>query len=188
MRDLELLVMASQAGITTDEFAATVRDWLETARHPPFELPYTELVYQPMLELLAYLRGNGFKTYIVSGGGIEFMRPWTDRVFGVSPEQVVGTSSRLGLSTPVLFRLPEVTYRRQDGQAGWHSSSGVSRSPPSATRAICSCCNKRCPGPGRRFGLIVHHEDAEREYAYDRDSHVGRLDTAWPPCPPPAGR
>jgi phosphoglycolate phosphatase-like HAD superfamily hydrolase len=108
------LVMATHAGMTTDAFAQVAKDWLATAKHPRFNRPYTELVYQPMLELLTYLRANGFKTYIVSGGGIEFMRPWTERIYGIPPEQVVGSSikTRFELSEgkPVLVRLPEINF------------------------------------------------------------------------------
>jgi hypothetical protein len=108
------LVMASHAGMTTAEFLKIVTDWIATARHPRFKRPYTELSYQPMIELLAYLRANGFKTFIVSGGGVEFMRPWTERVYGVPPEQVVGSSIKTKFQMrdgqPALFRLPEVNF------------------------------------------------------------------------------
>ena len=134
------LIMATHAGMTTDEFETIVTDWLATARHPRFNRPYTELVYQPMLELLAYLRANGFKTFIVSGGGIEFMRPWTERVYGIPPEQVVGSTHQdavrdarrnAGALPPAADRL----RRRQGRQAGRHprASSAGARSPPSAT-------------------------------------------------------
>ena len=125
--------MATHAGMTTDEFTKIVTDWLATARHPRFNRPYTELVYQPMLELLAYLRANGFKTFIVSGGGIEFMRPWAERVYGIPPEQVVGSSiktkfemrdGRPALVPPAGAQL----HRRQGGQAGRHQSAH--RPPP----------------------------------------------------------
>src|SRR5712691_11339540 len=108
------LVLVTHAGMTTDEFAKIVSDWLATARQPRFKRPYTELVYQPMLELLGYLRANGFKTFIVSGGGIEFMRPWTERIYGVPPEQVVGSSVKTKFvmrdGIPTIFRLPEVNF------------------------------------------------------------------------------
>jgi hypothetical protein len=108
------LVTATHAGMTTEEFEKIVTDWLATAHHPRFKHPYTELSYQPMIELLGYLRGNGFKTYIVSGGGIEFMRPWTERVYGVPPEQVVGSSIKTQFQMrdgrPELFRLPELNF------------------------------------------------------------------------------
>ncbi len=158
------LIMATHAGMTTDEFEKIVTDWLATARkHPQFERPYTELVYQPMLELLAYLRANGFKTYIVSGGGVEFMRPWTERVYGIPPEQVVGCSietkfemrdGKPGPGTPAEGRL----HRRQGRQAGRHqrSSSAGGRSRPSAIpTATCRCCNGPRRATALRFGLIV---------------------------------
>lgn len=179
------LVMASHAGMTTDEFAVLVRDWLKTARHPRFERPYTALVYQPMLDLLAYLRANGFKTYIVSGGGIEFMRPWTEDVYGVPPEQVVGSSIKTRFETrdgmPVLVRLPEVDFIDDKAGKPVGINSFIGRKPLAAfgnSDGDLQMLEWATSGPGRRFGLIVHHDDAEREYAYDRDSHVGRLDAA----------
>ena len=106
--------MATHAGMTTEEFEKIVKDWIATAKHPKTERPYTEMVYQPMLELLAYLRANGFKTFIVSGGGIEFMRPWTEKVYGIPPEQVVGSSGKTKFEMrdgkPVLVKLPEVDF------------------------------------------------------------------------------
>ena len=127
------IVMATHAGMTTEEFEKIVKDWLATAKHPKFKRPYTELVYQPMLELLAYLRANGFKTFIVSGGGIEFMRPWTEKVYGIPPEQVVGSSIKTKFEMrdgkPVLVRLPEIElHRRQGRQAGRHQPAH--RPPP----------------------------------------------------------
>jgi hypothetical protein len=185
------LVMASHAGITTDMFAASVEDWLATARHPRFDRPYTELAYQPMLELLAYLRANGFKTFIVSGGGIDFMRPWTERVYGVPPEQVVGSSIRAAFELrdgePAIVKLPEIDFVDDKGgkPVGIHRFIG--------RRPIAAFGNSdgdlemlqwtTLGAPGRRFGLIVRHDDAEREYAYDRDSPVGRLDKALDAAP-----
>ena len=172
------LIAATHAGMSTAEFEQIVSDWIATARHPRFKRPYTELVYQPMLELLAYLRANGFKTFIVSGGGIEFMRPWTEKVYGIPPEQVVGSSivtqvrdarRQAGADAAGRGRL----RRRRPRQAGRHqpASSAAGRSSPSATpTAICRCCSGPRPADGARFGLIVHHTDAEREYAYDRDT------------------
>jgi phosphoserine phosphatase len=177
------LVMATHAGKTTEEFAAVVADWLATARHPRLGRPYTELVYQPMLELLAYLRGNGFKTFIVSGGGIEFMRPWTERVYGVPPEQVVGSSIKTRYEVrdgkPVLVRLPEIDFI--DDKAG--KPVGIQRHI--GGRPIAAFGNSdgdfqmlewTTAGAGPRLGLIVHHDDADREYAYDRKSAMGRLE------------
>ena len=144
--------MATHAGMTTDEFDAIVKDWLATAKHPIFKRPYTECVYQPMLELLAYLRANGFKTFIVSGGGIEFMRPWTEQVYGIPPEQVIGSSGKLKYEMrdgqPVLVRLPEINFiDDKAGQAGRHSA----HRPPAHLRVwqfrrrLCKCSNT--PGP-----------------------------------------
>jgi phosphoglycolate phosphatase-like HAD superfamily hydrolase len=181
---LELL-MATHAGMTTDEFAQTVEDWLYKAKHPRFNRPYTDLVYQPMLELLTYLRANGFKTFIVSGGGIEFMRPWTEKIYGTPPEQVIGSSIKTKYevrdSKPVIVRLPEIDFiDDKDGKpVGIHKFIG--RRPVMAfgnSDGDFQMLEWTTSGPGARFGLIVHHTDAVREYAYDRESSVGRLDKA----------
>jgi phosphoglycolate phosphatase-like HAD superfamily hydrolase len=190
-RGLVALVMATHAGVTTEEFAAEVTDWLATAQHPRFQRPYLRLVYQPMVELLEYLRANGFKTFIVSGGGVDFMRPWADGAYGIPPEQVVGSSIKTGFELrgggPVLIKLPEVEF--VDDKAG--KPVGIHRFI--GRRPIAAFGNSdgdlemlqwtTIGAPGRRFGLIVHHDDAEREYAYDRDSHVGRLDKALDAAP-----
>jgi hypothetical protein len=179
------LIMATHAGMTTDAFARLVEDWLATAKHPRFNRPYTELVYQPMLELLAYLRANGFKTGIVSGGGIEFMRPWTEKVYGIPPEQVIGSSikTRFELSEgkPVLVRLPEINFidDKAGKPVGIHMHIG--RRPIAAfgnSDGDLQMIQWTTAGSGARFGLIVHHTDAEREYVYDRQSSIGRLDKA----------
>jgi hypothetical protein len=182
---LEML-MASHAGMTTDEFSQIVTQWLSTAKHPKTKRPYTEMVYQPMVELLAYLRANGFKTFIVSGGGVEFMRPWSEKVYGVPPEQVVGSSIKTKFEMrdgrPILFRLPEVNFI--DDKAG----KPVGINAQIGRRPIAAFGNSdgdlemlqwtTMAGDRRRLGLIVHHTDAEREYAYDRQSFVGHLDKA----------
>jgi hypothetical protein len=179
------LIMATHAGMTTEAFAQTVTDWLASAKHPRFNRPYTELVYQPMLELLAYLRSNGFKTYIVSGGGIEFMRPWTETVYGIPPEQVIGSSIKTRFEmrggTPVLVRLPEINFidDKAGKPVGIHMHIG--RRPIAAfgnSDGDLQMLQWTTAGPGARLGLIVHHTDAGREYAYDRQSAVGRLDKA----------
>ncbi len=179
------LILATHAGMTTDAFARVVQDWLATAKHPRFNRPYTELVYQPMLELLTFLRKFGFKTYIVSGGGIEFMRPWTEKIYGIPPEQVVGSSikTRFELSDggPVLVRLPEINFidDKAGKPVGIHMHVG--RRPIAAfgnSDGDLQMIQWTTAGSGARFGLIVHHTDAEREYAYDRQSSVGRLDKA----------
>ena len=179
------LVMATHAGMTTEAFAQVVTDWLATAKHPRYNRIYTDLVYQPMLELLAYLRTNGFKTYIVSGGGIEFMRPWTEKIYGIPPEQVIGSSIKtkfeLRDGTPVLVRLPEIKFidDKAGKPVGIHMHIG--RRPIAAfgnSDGDLQMIQWTTAGPGARFGLIVHHTDADREYAYDRQSSIGRLDQA----------
>jgi phosphoserine phosphatase len=184
------LLMATHAGMTTEEFAVTVREWLAAARHPRFDRPYTELIYQPMLELLLYLRANGFKTYIVSGGGIEFMRPWTEAVYGVPPEQVIGSSIKTKLEIrdgkPILVRLPEIDFIDDKAGKPVGINKFIGRRPIAAfgnSDGDLQMLQWTTSGPGRRFGLIVHHDDAEREYAYDRDSHVGRLDASLDAAP-----
>jgi haloacid dehalogenase-like hydrolase len=179
------LVMVSHAGITTDEFEQSVKEWLATPRHPRFNRPYTECVYQPMLELLAYLRANGFKTYIVSGGDVEFMRVWTEKVYGIPPEQVVGstikTKFELRDGKAVLLRLPEVDFIDD------HVGKPVGINKFIGRRPILAFGNSdgdqqmlewMAAGRGARFMGLVHHTDAEREWAYDRQSHIGQLDKA----------
>jgi phosphoserine phosphatase len=180
------LIMVTHAGMTTANFEKIVTDWIATAHHPRFKRPYTELVYQPMLELLAYLRANDFQTFIVSGGGIEFMRPWTEQVYGVPPQQVVGSSIKTRFEMrdgrPLLFRLPQVNFI--DDKAG----KPVGINEHIGRRPIAAFGNSdgdlemlqwaTLAGDRRRFGLIVHHTDADREYAYDRNTHFGRLDVA----------
>jgi len=184
------LMMATHAGMTSDEFAPIVTDWLATARHPRFGRGYTELVYQPMLELLAYLRGNGFKTYIVSGGGVEFMRTFAEQRYGVPPEQVVGSTIRTKYEVrngrPVIVRLPEVDFI-DDGPGkpvGIHKFIG--RRPIAAfgnSDGDFEMLEWVTSAPGPRLGLIVHHDDATREYAYDRGSPIGRLERGLDQAP-----
>jgi hypothetical protein len=181
-KGLAELVMASHAGMTVDEFEEIVGDWLKTAKHPKFQRPYTECVYQPMLELLAYLRANGFKTYIVSGGGIEFMRPWSERVYGVPPEQVIGSSIQtkyeLRDGKPVLVRLPEVDFIDDKAGKPVGIRKFIGRRPIMAfgnSDGDFEMLEWTTSGSGPRFGLIVHHTDEQREYAYDRNSSFGRL-------------
>ena len=179
------VMMAAHAGMTADEFTKIVIDWIATARHPRFKRPYTELVYQPMLEVLAYLRANSFKTYIVSGGGIEFMRPWSERVYGVPPEQVVGSSIKtrfeMRQGRPELFRLPEVNFIDDKAGKPVGINEFIGRRPIAAfgnSDGDLEMLQWTTMSGGRRFGLIVHHTDAEREYAYDRDTEFGKLDKA----------
>ncbi|MCM2369449.1 haloacid dehalogenase-like hydrolase [Rhodopirellula sp. ICT_H3.1] len=177
------MAMATHAGMTTEEFEAIVTDWLATATHPTTKRPYTEMVYQPMLELLAYLRANDFKTFIVSGGGIEFMRPWSERVYGIPPEQVIGSSIKtkfeLRDGKPVLVRLPELNFidDKEDKPVGINQHIG--RRPIAAfgnSDGDLQMLQWTAAGSGPRFCLYVHHTDAEREWAYDRESKIGRLD------------
>ena len=185
-RGLTQLMAATHAGMTTAEFEKIVSEWLATARDQRFKRPYTELVYQPMLELLAYLRANGFKTFIVSGGGIEFMRPWTEKVYGVLPQQVVGSSIKTRFEMrdgqPVLFRLPQINFIDDKAGKPIGINEHIGRRPIAAfgnsdgDLEMLQWTTMGASGP--RLGLIVHHTDAEREYAYDRKSHFGRLDKA----------
>ncbi|MGD8590302.1 MAG: HAD family hydrolase [Chromatiales bacterium] len=167
------LVMASHAGMSTTEFEAIVSDWFKTARHPRFERPYTELAYQPMLELLAYLRANGFKTYIVSGGGIEFMRPMTEAVYGVPPEQVIGSSIEtqyeLKDGKPVLMRLPKVHFIDDKAGKPVGINEFIGRRPVAAfgnSAGDREMLEWTGAGSGARLMMLVFHDDAEREYAY----------------------
>ncbi|MGE0575156.1 MAG: HAD family hydrolase [Reyranella sp.] len=181
------IVAATHAGITTEVFGQAVLDWLAAARHPRFNRPYTDLVYQPMLELLTFLRANRFKTFIVSGGGIEFMRPWTERVYGIPPEQVVGSSGLTRYTMPAPDK-PELIKeaRIEFIDDGPGKPIGINRFI--GRRPVFAFGNSdgdqqmlewTAAGPGARFMGLVHHTDAVREYAYDRDSPVGRLDKAW---------
>jgi phosphoglycolate phosphatase-like HAD superfamily hydrolase len=204
-RALLELIAATHSGMSVADFESLVSRWLDVAQHPRFHKPYTECIYQPMVELAAYLRASGFKTYIVSGGGVEFMRPWTEAAYGIPPEQVVGsrgkTKFELTPDGPVLMKLPEVDFiddgpgkpvginaaigRRpvmafgnSDGDLQmlqWTTMVDWPPSPPGFSP-------RREPVPPR-FGLIVHHTDAVREYAYDRDSHIGKLDKALDEAP-----
>jgi hypothetical protein len=162
-----------------------VTDWLATARHPRFNRPYTELAYQPMLEVLAYLRANGFKTFVVSGGGIEFMRPWTERVYGIPPEQVVGSSIKTKFEMkdgrPTLFRLPELNFNDDKAGKPVGINEHIGRRPIAAfgnSDGDLEMLQWTTMSGGARFGLIVHHTDEDREYAYDRNATLGRLDKA----------
>jgi hypothetical protein len=183
--DLVQLIMVTHAGMTTDEFSKIVTDWLVTARDPRFKRPYTDLVYQPMLELLSYLRANGFKTFIVSGGGIEFMRPWVEKVYNVPPEQVIGSSIKTKFQmrdgSPTIFRLPDVNFIDDKAGKPVGINEAIGRRPIAAfgnSDGDLEMLQWTTISSGVRFGAIVHHTDAEREYAYDRQSHFGRLDVA----------
>jgi hypothetical protein len=177
------LVMATHAGNTGDEFAAIVRDWVKTARHPRFNRPYTELTFKPMRELLDHLRANGFKTWIVSGGGVEFLRVVAEELYGVPPEQVIGSSIRTKYEMrdgkPAIVRLPELDFidDKAGKPVGIHKFIG--RRPIAAfgnSDGDFEMLEWTTTAPGARLGLLVHHDDAEREYAYDRKSPFGKLD------------
>ncbi|MBO9702240.1 MAG: haloacid dehalogenase-like hydrolase [Sporocytophaga sp.] len=179
------IVMDTHAGMTTEEFEQEVLAWTTTAKHPRFDKPYTECVYQPMLELLTYLRTNGFKTFIVSGGGIEFMRPWSQKVYGVSPEQVIGSSIKTKYEVkdgmPELFRQRKIDFI--DDKAGKPEgiNSHIGKRPIAAfgnSDGDFQMLEWTTKGKGPTLGVIVHHDDAEREWAYDRKSPVGKLDKA----------
>ena len=176
------LIAATHVGNTTEEFETIVTNWIASARHPKSGRPYSEMVYQPMLELLAYLRANSFKTFIVSGGGVEFMRPWTERVYGIPPEQVVGSRARVKYEVrngvPVLARLADVDLvdDKAGKPVGIHQVIG--RRPIAAfgnSDGDFEMLEWTTSGAGPRLGVIVHHTDATREWAYDRTSPVGQL-------------
>jgi phosphoserine phosphatase len=179
------LVMATHTGMTIDEFQKIATEWLETTQHPTSGRPFTEMVYQPMLELLDYLRANGFKTFIVSAGGIEFMRPWTEEVYGIPPEQVVGSSIKTAFELrddgSVLMRLPEIGFIDDKAAKPVAINSHIGRRPIAAfgnSDGDLQMLQYATGGDHPGFALLVHHDDAAREWAYDRESHIGRLDKA----------
>jgi phosphoglycolate phosphatase-like HAD superfamily hydrolase len=184
-KGLMQLVAATHAGMTSEQFQNIVASWLARAQQPKFKRPYTECVYKPMLELLAYLRANGFKTYIVSGGGVEFMRPWTEKVYGIPPEQVVGSSIKtkfqLVNGKPDLMRLPEINFIDDKEGKPVGINQYIGRRPIAAfgnSDGDQQMLEWTAAGDGPRLMLLVHHTDAAREYAYDRQASFGRLDTA----------
>ena len=183
MKGLMEILMTTHAGMTTAEFEQSVTDWIHTAKHPKTNKLYKEMVFQPMLELLDYLKANGFKIYIVSGGGIEFMRPWTEEVYGIPPEQVIGSSIKVKFElregTPVLVKLPELDFfdDKEGKPVAIHKFIGK--------KPVFACGNSdgdlqmmqwAASNTYKSFMLYLHHTDAEREWAYDRESHIGRLD------------
>jgi phosphoserine phosphatase len=177
------MAVATHTGMTSDEFDRIVKDWLATARHPRFSRSYTDLTYQPMLELLAYLRANGFKTYIVSGGGIEFLRTFSERIYGIPPEQVIGSSIALKYEvldgTPLLMRQPYVDFIDDKDGKVVGIQKFIGRRPIAAfgnSDGDFAMLEWVTSGSGPRFGLLVHHTDAVREFAYDRGSVAGRLE------------
>lgn len=177
------IIMATHVGNTTEQFEKLVMDWIATARHPETGKLYTEMVYQPMLEVLAYLRANGFKTFIVSGGGIEFVRPWSEHVYGIPPEQVIGSSIKVKFEmregTPVLVRLPELDFFNDKEGKPVAIHQQIGRRPIAAfgnSDGDLQMLQWTSAGEGLRFCGFVHHTDADREWAYDRESSMGRLD------------
>ncbi|GMU33242.1 MAG: hypothetical protein AMXMBFR20_11140 [Planctomycetia bacterium] len=184
------IVAATHTGMTVAEFERTVKDWAAAAKHPRFNRPFTECIYQPMFELLTYLRANGFKTYIVSGGGVDFMRPWADRVYGIPPEQIIGSNGKTKFEfragKPVLVKLPEIgSIDDKTGkpininlQIGRRPLMAFGNSDGDLQMLQWTTMDHGDGNTYPRFGLIVHHTDAEREWAYDRKSHVGTLDKA----------
>ncbi|MDG2618064.1 HAD family hydrolase [Thermoleptolyngbya sichuanensis XZ-Cy5] len=178
------LVMATHAGMTTDEFTAIVTDWLATATHPTTQRPFTEMVYQPMVELLNYLRSHDFKIFIVSGGGIEFMRPWTEQVYGVPPEQVIGSSIKTKFEIrdgqPVIVRLPELLFLDDKEGKPAAIQHYIGRRPIAAfgnSDGDLQMLQWTSAGVGASLGLIVRHTDGDREFAYDK-SAMCSLDVA----------
>jgi phosphoserine phosphatase len=179
------LFAATHAGMSTEEFQFIASKWLAEARHPKYRRPYTECVYQPMLELLAFLRAQGFRTYIVSGGGVEFMRPFTEKVYGIPPEQVIGSTIavkyELRDGKPVLMRLPQVDSIDDGPGKPIHINRIIGKRPIAAfgnSDGDLQMLQWTAAGPGARLMLLVHHDDAERESAYDRQSAIGKLDKA----------
>jgi len=177
------IVGATHSGLTTEEFEKIVREWIATAKHPATKKPLTGMVYQPMLELLSYLRANGFKTFIVTGGGIEFMRVFAEQVYGIPPEQVIGSSGKLKFEMrdgkPVLVKLPAIDFIDDKDGKPIGIQTHIGRRPIAAfgnSDGDLQMLQWTAAGPGARFCLYVHHTDAAREFAYDRESHIGKLD------------
>lgn len=180
-KSLAQIIVATHSGMTADDFEKTVKDWIATAKHPITKKSYSEMVYQPMIELLNYLRANDYKTFIVSGGGVDFMRPWVEETYGISPDQVIGSSGKVKYDTAkhVIMKLPELNFidDKEDKPVGIHQYIGK--------RPIFAAGNSdgdyamlqyTCTGTGPHFGMIVHHTDAEREFSYDRKSSIGHLE------------
>ena len=177
------MAMATHAGMTTEQFEKIVTEWIATARHPQAGKLYTEMVYQPMLEVLAYLRANNFKTFIVSGGGIEFMRPWAEKVYGIPPEQIIGSSIKTKYEVvdgkPAILRLPELNFIDDKAGKPVGIQQHIGRRPVMAfgnSDGDFQMLEWTTSGQGARFGMLIHHDDAGREWAYDRESHIGKLD------------
>jgi len=177
------IVMVTHAGMTSDEFEQSVKDWISTARHPVTDKLFTEMVYQPMLELLDYLQENDFKTFIVSGGGIDFMRPWTEEVYGISKDQVVGSSIKtefvLKDDQPQIIRLPEINFIDDKEGKPVGINRYIGRKPvfcAGNSDGDLQMMQWTASGSGKRMMLYLHHTDPDREWAYDRQSSVGHFD------------
>jgi phosphoglycolate phosphatase-like HAD superfamily hydrolase len=177
------LMMATHTGMTTVDFEKIVQDWIATAKNPATGKRFLDMTYQPMLELLAYLRANGFRNYIVSGGGIEFMRAWAEKAYGVPPEQVIGSSAmtkfELRDGQPVIMRLPELNFVDDKGGKPVGINQHIGRRPIAAfgnSDGDLQMLQYTCAGSGARFCLYVHHTDAKREFAYDRTDRLAKLD------------
>ncbi len=175
--------MATHTGMTTVEFETIVKDWIATAKHPTTGKRFVEMTYQPMLEVLGYLHANGFKNYIVSGGGIEFMRPWAEAAYGIPPEQVIGSSVKTTFEMregePVIVRLPELNFNDDKGGKPVGINQHIGRRPIAAfgnSDGDLQMLQYTGAGKGPRFCLYVHHDDADREYAYDRTDKLAKLD------------
>jgi phosphoglycolate phosphatase-like HAD superfamily hydrolase len=182
-KSVAALVLATHTGLSTEEFETIVKTWISSAKHPKTGKLYTQMVYQPMLELLSYLRANGYKTYIVSGGGVEFMRPWVERVYGITPEQIVGSRGKLKFEVrgekPVLTKLAEIDLINDGPGKPVGIQQVIGRRPVMAfgnSDGDLQMLQWTAAGAGPRFCLFVHHTDADREWAYDRHSHIGKLD------------
>jgi phosphoglycolate phosphatase-like HAD superfamily hydrolase len=194
-RGIAQIVVATHSGITTREFNTIAKDWLATAKHPTTGRLYTDMIYQPMLEVLDYLRASGFKTFIVSGGGIEFLRAFAEETYGIPPEQVIGSSGKVKFEmrdgVPVLIKLPEVNFIDDKEGKPVAINQHIGRRPIMAfgnsdgdlAMLQYTTISRGAGDTTPRFGLIVHHTDPEREWAYDRDSHIGRLDKALDEAP-----
>jgi phosphoglycolate phosphatase-like HAD superfamily hydrolase len=184
------IMAATHTGMTVDEFTGIVTEWTKTARHPRFDRSYTDLVFQPMLELLAYLRANGFKTFIVSGGGVEFMRAWVPKVYGIPPEQVVGSSGKTAFKLdgdrPVIEKLPAIEFVDDGSGKPVGINRFIGRRPVFAagnSDGDLQMLQWTTLNEGPRLALIIHHTDAVREWAYDRNSPIGTLDHALEEAP-----
>ena len=184
-KSLIAVVMTAHSGMTTDEFDQTVKDWLRTAKHPKTGRAYNQMIYQPMLELLAYLRANNFKTFIVSGGGVEFMRAFAEETYGIPPERVIGSQGKLKFEIrddqPVLVKLPDAQFVDDKEGKPIGIETFIGRRPIAAfgnSDGDLQMLQWTTAGPRARLALIVHHTDAEREWAYDRNSSIGKLDKA----------